>query len=97
MKGLDAWITGANDPFAPFNQLDLDDIYSDVLAKCDWITEEIYENEYNALETAFSFVMSLETPKQVLYNNKANRNCQKDNAIELSKKIELKFQELKNA
>lgn len=45
MKGLDDWITGKNDPNAPFNQVDWIDQHNLIVNECDWITDEMLEND----------------------------------------------------
>lgn len=52
IKGLDDYITGKNDPDAPFNQVDWTDTMSDVLDNCDEITEEVYDKEWEFIEVA---------------------------------------------
>lgn len=64
IKGLDDFITGKNDPNAPFNQVDWDDQFHEVLDECEEITEEILDEDYNelgiAMMTAFEEVASRE-------------------------------------
>lgn len=59
IHGLDNWIMGVNDPNAPFNQIDWVEEYGDVLDQCDWITEEMLENEntYRNLGNTFEKVI----------------------------------------
>ena len=55
MKGLDAHIMGLNDPNAPFNQVDWVDFYDPLLDHCEWITDEMIDDdtEYAKLGEAF--------------------------------------------
>jgi len=45
MQGLDNWIMGVNDPNAPFNQTDWVEQYDMILDKCEWVTDEMLEND----------------------------------------------------
>lgn len=45
MRGLDDYITGKNDPSAPFNQTDWTETFEEVLEKCPWITEEMLQDD----------------------------------------------------
>lgn len=45
IKGLDDFITGKNDPNAPFNQTDFAEEFSDVLDYCDWVTDEMWNDD----------------------------------------------------
>ena len=58
MKGLDSWIMGINDPNAPFNQHDWVEFYEPILNHCEWITDDMLENDatYEQLENIFDKV-----------------------------------------
>lgn len=45
MKGLDNWITGVNDPNAPFNQIDMEDYYAPVIEVSEWITDDMLNDD----------------------------------------------------
>jgi|688.fasta_scaffold563187_1 hypothetical protein len=94
MKGLDNWITGANDPSAPFNQIDLEDKYPYLLPHCLWITDEMFEDDYSTLEDAFDLVISNE--ETIGLNNPYNKiDWEIQDVSKLSNQIEKTFNELK--
>lgn len=45
IRGLDAYITGQNDPSAPFNQVDWEDQYAPIIDACDWITDAMWADD----------------------------------------------------
>jgi hypothetical protein len=56
MRGLDAYITGQYSPDAPFNQADICDLYGPVIDTCEWITDEMLDED----ETYFKLFDSIE-------------------------------------
>ena len=96
MKGLDNWITGANDPSAPFNQIDLDDKYPHVLEKCDWLSDDIYEADYEILWSAIESVLEEHVPKELSYDVLHSQKWERDNAEFLAEQLLYKFEQLKS-
>lgn len=45
MKGLDDYIEGKYDPNAPFNQVSWVEQYENIIDQCDWITDEMLEDD----------------------------------------------------
>lgn len=52
MRGLDAWITGQNDPHAPFNETHWTEtrLLGPVVDQCPWMSEEDLEDEATSEE-----------------------------------------------
>jgi hypothetical protein len=96
MKGLDNWITGANDPSAPFNQVDLDDKHGHILEKCDWLTDEMYEEDYQVLCEAMETVIDEHVPNNLTYDQLHSRSWERDNAEFLAEHLLLKYEEIKS-
>jgi len=92
MQGLDNWIMGVNDPNAPFNQTDWVEQYDMILDKCEWITDEMLENDktYKELEDLLDNIITdlseySYLPKKALYR----WLC--DNAERIAKIFEIKW------
>ena len=86
MKGLDAHIMGLHDPNAPFNQVDWVEMYDPILDHCEWITDEMIDDdkEFEKLGEAFdraysSFVGDRYIPRR------ETRSFMLENAGELAK------------
>jgi hypothetical protein len=56
MRGLDDYITGQYSPDAPFNQADICDLYGPVIDTCEWITDEMLDED----ETYYKLFDSIE-------------------------------------
>jgi len=95
MKGLDAWIMGLNDPNAPFNQTDWIDTYEPILDKCEWITDDMIENDdcYQKLGDIFHKVFSDYVGNKFIPKNEL-RKFMVENATNISTLIKTKFNEL---
>ena len=45
MRGLDDYIMGIHDPNAPFNKIDWTEVFDAALNRCEWITEEMLDDD----------------------------------------------------
>ena len=93
-NGLDNYIMGVNDPSAPFNQVDLDDKYPYLMERCLWVTDEIWENNYEQLEQAVEQVYNEECPESAQTNRREMKLWEMDNAERLSSQVYLRFEQI---
>ena len=95
MKGLDAWITGANDPSAPFNETHWSEtaLLGPVVNVSDWITEEELDDEtvsYQLAEVIQTVVDNfLVDQSQPVFSNRDRIRLVSGSAKELSNKARL--------
>ena len=90
MKGLDDWITGKNDPSAPFNQVDFVDKFDSVIYELgEWLTDEMLEDD-KFISIAESILESMKKP-EIYYGVKAELQIIKDNAKEISEKLKQQY------
>ena len=75
---------GVNDPNAPFNQVDIIDEYDMIIEECDWITDEMLENEYSELYEAIDIAVANNKPEKYM-NRKEKHKFLTDNAKQIAK------------
>lgn len=92
MRGLDNWIMGVNDPNAPFNQTDWVEQYEPVLDKCEWVTEEMLDDDstYEKLGAIFDRVIT-EKSEYSFLRRKEFYAWLSENAETLSDKIKQEY------
>jgi hypothetical protein len=93
MKGLDNYIMGLNDPNAPFNQTLFEDEFAPVFDLCDWITEEMLEDDtvFPVLGSIFEEEVSKILEPDRYYTAKERYALLKENASVLEQRIKRKF------
>jgi hypothetical protein len=93
LHGLDSHIMGLHDPNAPINQVDWSESYASyVVDKCDWITDEMVENEkvYDALGKIFGKIIETHFNNNKIYSNTQKFHYTKANADKLANEFTLK-------
>lgn len=83
---LDRWITGENDPNNPANQVDFSEQYSAVYKHCDWITEDMWDDDKvcNRIEELTEKVAEKFFISNKYYSKKQYSEVIKDNALAIS-------------
>jgi len=94
MKGLDNYIMGINDPSAPFNQVDLDDTHPYLMERCLWVTDEIWENDYEQLEQAVNEIIEEECPTEIKGNTREMKLWEMEHASILASQVYFRFEQI---
>jgi len=94
MKGLDDYITGKNDPSAPFNQTDIFDRYGDVIDFCTWLPESALDNDdiYKRVFYLLDKIVDSLKDKDKWYSQKDTGKFINDNAYLIAQLLEKKYE-----